>query len=190
MPEVSLKNDQELLVWIDQQMQDGREWLLAHCDDGVIWGKHDAEGKLVTSHQFAPKLSPKLRLATLQQAFVFGENDQDQSWRGEARLWRGEMSWETQLVKENPTTDWIDEDQLLWGTKVYQGYEQPNFTHVREEEQQLGLEHVVPIKVSEQELQERRLKLRVRHFIQCDAETGEARIFLSRLVKVFISPEG
>jgi CRISPR-associated protein (TIGR03984 family) len=180
VPDKKLENDEQLLAWVAEQMKNGGKWLLAHCDDGVVWGKRGANNDLVTSHQFAPTLSPPLRLITLQQAFVFGP-------RGEARLWRGEMNWEERAMQGDPTGDHIDEDHILWGTEQVRLFEREGFTHVRERRQQ-GMEHVVPIKVSPQELAQRRLKLRVRHFIHRDPETGEARIFFSRLVDVFITP--
>ena len=180
MPEITLTNDTQLLAWVAEQLQGGGQWLLAHCDDGVVWGKRDAGGNLITGHNFAPACTPPLRLATLQQAFVFGPS-------GEARLWRGEMNWEQRPLQPDPPGDSFQEDHVLWGTERVQLFTPDDFTHVRERRQQ-GLEHVVPLKVTTQELEKRRLKLRVRHFIWCDEETGEARIFFSRLVEVFIVP--
>jgi CRISPR-associated protein (TIGR03984 family) len=185
MPEITLTNDQQLKEWIERQMQAGRNFLLAHCDDGVIWGRRGTD-KLLTSYDLAPEISPLLRLTTVQQLFVFGADETE--WRGEARLWRGERSWEESIVTQNPTNDCFDEDQVLWGTEVVTLDNPQGFTRVREKQQQ-GLEQVVPVEVTEEQLQQRRLKLRVRHFIQRDDETGEARIYLSRLVKVFASKE-
>lgn len=185
MPEITLTNDQQLQEWITKRMQNGRNFLLAHCDDGVIWGRH-SDNKLLISHDLASALSPPLRLDTLQQLFVFGADETIKDWCGEARLWRGERSWEESIVTQNPTRDCFDEDQVLWGTEVLDHPQ--GFTRVREKQQQ-GLEQVVPVEVTEEQLQQRRLKLRVRHFIQRDDETGEARIYLSRLVKVFVSKE-
>lgn len=187
MPEITLTNDQQLKEWIELQMQAGRNFLLAHCDDGVIWGRRVAD-ELLTSHDLAPEISPLLRLTTLQQLFIFGEDEVTKDWYGEARLWRGERSWEESIVRQNPTDDCFDEDQVLWGTEVVTLENPQGFTRVCEKQQQ-GLEQVVPITVTPQELQQRRLKLRVRHFIKRDDETGEARIYLSRLVTVFVSTE-
>jgi CRISPR-associated protein (TIGR03984 family) len=187
MSEITLTDDRQLQDWIDRQMQDGRNFLLAHCDDGVIWGRRTADG-LLTSHQIAPSISPRLRLTTLQQLFVFGEDETTQNWCGEARLWRGERSWEESLVTKNPTTDYLDEDQVLWGTEVIPLNNSQGFTRVREKQQQ-GMEQIVPITVTPQQLEQRRLKFRVRHFIERDRETGEARIYLSRLITVFVSTE-
>lgn len=184
MPEITLTDDQQLHDWIKRQMQDGRNFLLAHCYDGVIWGKRTADG-LVTSHEIAPSVSPRLRLATLQQLFVFGADIDASTWYGEARLWRGERGWEESLVTEKPKGEYIEEDQVLWGTEVRRLDNTHGFTHLREKQQQ-GMEQVVPIRVTEEELKQRRLKLRVWHFIERDRKTGEARIFLSRLVTVTV----
>lgn len=175
--------------WIEKQLTDGREFLLAHFDDGVMWGKLGADDKLITSHDLAPELSPQVRLVTLQQAFIFGE-------QSEVRLWPGEVGgWEARLIRESKDQqfngaeaqerDCFDEDQILWGTEVKEPFPE-DFTHVLEKRQH-GMEHVVPVKVDNAQLNARNLKLRVRHFINYDEHTGEARIYLSRLVKVFVS---
>ncbi len=175
---IRFENDELLYQWLREQMNSERKWLLAHADDGVIWGRLDAS-ELITSHDIAPNISPELRLITLQQAFIFG-------WQDEVRLWRDERGWLFYLINDSEETDYIDETQILWGTEVIEFPEGSNsrgFTHLRESKQQ-GLDHVVPIEVINAQLRERRLKLRVRHFITRDDTTGEARITLSRLVSL------
>lgn len=160
-------------VWlIDQAKQHRLRYLLAHADDGVIWGRVDTDG-LYTSHGIAPA-SPSLRASTLQQARLF-------SATGELLLWRSDDGWQARLVSDvdGDMVDWIDEDQILWGDAVEKS--QDGFTMVREGSQ--GMRHAVPIEVSKELLEQRKLRLRVRHYIHHN-DDGEARIILSRLVQL------
>jgi len=163
--------------WLGKQLNTQRPWLLAHADDGVIWGKIGANG-LITSHQLVPQLSPLLRLVTLQQLFLFGADD-------EVRLWRDEDGWLACRISDGGGAEAFDEAQILWGDKVVRDFTAEGFTHVREEKQG-GMDHVVPLKVTNAELKARQLRLCVRHFIDYDEQTGESRIALSRLTGVEI----
>lgn len=185
MPEITIETitppraDENIAEWIRKWMAPGRSFLLAHADDGVIWGKLDEEGRLVTSHDCDSNISPPLQQKTLQQAFIFGV-------LGEVRLWREGDHWRACPITGDESEDTIEETQVLWGTEVVRSY--PNqFTHVREKRQH-GMDHIVPIGVSEDVLRERRLRLAVRHFIRTDPNTGEARIALSRLVNLYVVP--
>jgi CRISPR-associated protein (TIGR03984 family) len=181
------QTDEDIVTWLQTQMSDGQPLLLAHADDGVIWGKL-MNGKLVTSSETekddANKVSPPLRGITLQQAFVFGPE-------GEVRLWRDDAEWQChrfRIADEIAFVGHIDEKQVLWGTKVLPEKTQHGFTYIRERRQQ-GLDQVVPVEVDDRQLGERRLRLHVRHFIERDDETGEARIAFSRLVDLVIEKE-
>lgn len=156
------------------------KWLLAHADDGLIWGKVEDNGQLVTSDTVAPKVSPRLRRETLQQARLFAEH-------GELLLWRdGDNQWHARLIRqpangETPTfTHAIDEPQILWGTDP-----QPlanGFTLMSDGAQ--GLRHAVPLIVSGTfNEQSRPLRLWVRHYLKED-ENGFTRIVASRLVEL------
>jgi CRISPR-associated protein (TIGR03984 family) len=104
------------------------------------------------------------------------------------RLWRGEDGWQARLITNASDAESIDETQVLWGTEVINNYPDQGFTHVRETRQQ-GLDHVVPLVVTPHQLANRQLRLLVRHFLEYDDATGEARLGLSRLVKVFLIEE-
>lgn len=187
MPEVDNREkfaaawtNEEFHSWLREQMNGDRQWLLAHADDGVIWGRW-SDGNIITAHEVAPEISPKLRLITLQQAFIFGKQD-------EVRLWRDDDSqttrWRARRLCDGEAADVLDELQLLWGSEVVKwpdGYDGKGFTRVCEKKSNYGMDHVVPIEVSQDDLEQRRLKLLVRHFITYDKQTGEARITLSRL---------
>jgi CRISPR-associated protein (TIGR03984 family) len=155
----------------------GLKWLLAHADDGVIWGRID-NGELITSDTVAPEVSPPLRTETLQQGRLFATH-------GELLLWRdGDNHWHARLIRDadnDETSKWqeaIDEFHILWGTHA-----QPlchGFTLMIDGIQ--GLCHAVPIElVGEFSKENRPLRLCVRHYIEED-EDGFARIVASRLV--------
>lgn len=163
--------------WLQAQAtQHGFKWLLAHADDGVIWGRVD-NGQLITSDSVSPEVSPPLRTETLQQARLFAEH-------GELLLWRdGVNQWHARLIRkpadgETPTfTDAIDEPQILWGTDP-----QPlanGFTLMSDGAQ--GLRHTVPLVVMGKfDEASRPLRLWVRHYLK-DDDSGFTRIVASRL---------
>lgn len=172
---VAVSNDfaTEPANWlVAQARQHELRYLLAHADDGVIWGRIDTDG-LHTSHGIAPA-SPSLRAATLQQVRLFGP-------AGELLLWRSDNGWRARRVTDvvGYTDDVIDEDQILWGDTVEPA--QDGFTQVREGSQ--GMRHAIPITVTSDQLRQHGLRLRVRHYIT-ENEDGEARIALSRLVQL------
>ncbi|HWP47350.1 MAG TPA: CRISPR-associated protein Csx19 [Candidatus Limnocylindrales bacterium] len=171
---------QDVKAWLQTQaVQYKLKWLLAHADDGVIWGKINDNGQLVTSNGVAPEVSPPLRAETLQQARLFAEH-------AELLLWRdGDNRWHARLIRqpvngETPIfTDAIDEPQMLWGTH---GEHRNGFTLLRDGAQ--GLCHAVPMELPLGKNREANPPyLWVRHYIQED-DSGFARIVASRLVKL------
>lgn len=162
--------------WLQEQAgKHNLKWLLAHADDGVIWGRLNAR-QLVTSDSVAPEVSPPLRAETLQQARLFAEH-------AELLLWRdGDNQLHACLIRdaaedETPTfTDAIDEAQLLWGTH---GEHRNNFTLLRDGTQ--GLRHAVPIPLPLGKNNETDPpRLWVRHYLE-DDDNGFTRIVASRL---------
>jgi CRISPR-associated protein (TIGR03984 family) len=158
--------------WLTGQAQKyDLHYLLAHADDGVIWGRFDADG-LHTSHGIAPQ-SPPLREVTLQQCRLFG-------LMGEMLVWRDSSGWRARLITDGAdANEWYDEDQVLWGTTV--DPRQDGFSLVSEGAQ--GMRHAVPTAVTEKDLADRQLRLRVRHYITYN-EDGEATVIVSRLVQL------
>jgi len=163
-----------------QAQQHGLQTLLAHADDGVIWGTVDG-AKLLTSHDvFGDSLSPPLRTVTLQQARLFGECV-------ELLLWRAESEWRARLVEDTPDGGkHYDEFQTLWGNRCVQARD--GFALVCEGRQ--GLRHAPPVNIPAAEFSEdhRPLRLQVRHYLKVEPETGLLRVTLSRLVRVKTKP--
>lgn len=192
------KANADVREWIAQKMNEiaqrvadtnGMTYLLAHADDGVIWGKF-ANGEFHTSDKVDPnrtdphkRISPELDGMTLQQAFLFNP-------ACEIRLLRDELgNWQARQIDDNGIgeNECIDELQVLWGDDEKALKDLGNdFTRVRDKRQQ-GLDHILPIKITTDDLKKNlRARLRVRHFIKADENTGEARIGLSRLVNLEI----
>lgn len=176
---IIFKDDDDLRSWLESQapsVSAQTSYLLAHGEDGVIWGRFDNE-KLTTAEKIfhKPDLKvdlPELRLLTLQQCRIFGLN-------GEILLWRiSETKFKWRPIG-NPNEDKIPESQILWGTN---GIKRGNFTLLWDGSQ--GLKHAVPF--ADIELNGDRLinpvRLLVHHYIKYEEETGLARIYLSRLV--------
>ncbi len=90
----------------------GYEYLLAHADDGVVWGRVK-EKRLLLSGDAFPNLSPALNSETLQQARLFGA-------KREAFLWRVADGWKGREVHEatGETGRAHEETTILWGTDV------------------------------------------------------------------------
>jgi CRISPR-associated protein (TIGR03984 family) len=170
--------------WLQQQAAAGGFcWLLAHADDGVIWGRLD-DGRLLTSHDAAlgdaeaAGVCPPLRASTLQQARVFGS-------AGELLLWRdGEGGWNARIIRDGGAGDlaqWkeaFDEPQLLWGThgrQLLQG-----FTFLEHGAE--GLRHAVPLALPLGETGATTPpRLVVRHYLD---DVPFAQIAASRLVEL------
>jgi CRISPR-associated protein (TIGR03984 family) len=145
-------------------------YLLAHADDGVIWGYVDNKDLKLSSKEF-PDISPKLRPETLWELRLFGE-------AAEWHLWRTEKGWLacTVVDGEGGKENSFDEQYILWGTDP-EGTSQNGFHPVREAD--LGIVHTPPIKMNERHT----LTLSVRHYIDHD-DAGAAYIKISRLMNL------
>lgn len=175
---VPVNTDTDLHEWLTQQAQAHNLcWLLAHADDGVIWGKLRDDKKLHLSSDAHPDISPPLRWQTLQQCRLFGED-------GELLLWQGSTGWQACLRSdtEGKDVEYIDEKQLLWGytTEHHKPVLKDGFCCVYEGS--TGIAHTPP--VTNAPTEKNRAKLRVRHYLITDEETGMVRIGASRLVEL------
>lgn len=174
----------DLKGWLENQAKKQElnlKYLLAHADDGVIWGRFEQDGTLITQTEpqdLFPKYKfAKLRWSTLQQCRIFGKN-------AEVLLWKVNEQPKVRLVTDKEKTECICEDQILWGTKAEK--ESNGFTLVSDGSQ--GLRHAVPLRGISRSFKgkdSRPLRLKVRHYIDYD-ESGVARIYLSRLVNLYV----
>lgn len=129
-------------AWLSERAgKYGLTLLLAHADDGVIWGEI-RDGKLVLSSRFFPLVSPKLSPETLQQARLFGPS-------AELLLWKnGDGAWLARVLADSGTDrrGWrFDEAQIQWGDRLgdAENSEIGGFTLVAEGQE--GLRHAVPL---------------------------------------------
>jgi CRISPR-associated protein (TIGR03984 family) len=179
---------EEQAKWLEEQAKSHQLlYLLAHAEDGIIWGRFEVESfDLETSDRaFSECKFSCLRLSTLQQCRIFGE-------AGEVLLWNDRGVWRSRLILQSQVSELIaqqkigliPEPQILWGT---QGKTNGNFTLLSDGSQ--GLQHAVPIAVEEGYFRKdknelyRPVRLEVHHYFCYDSD-GVARIFLSRLVSL------
>jgi CRISPR-associated protein (TIGR03984 family) len=166
----------EPVMALQQAAASGRyAWLLAHADDGVIWGRVD-KGQLLLSSDAFQKVSPPLRTLTLQQARLF-------SPAGEMLIWRTDAGWRLRELTDGAgeSAEAFDEDVILWGTN--DGDQQENNGFWLAVESDLGMQHAPPLELN----QRHALKLRMRHYLDFDTDhdgEGAAFVRVSRLVDV------
>ena len=160
--------------WLEgQAKKHNLRYLLAHAEDGVIWGRFDNE-KLKTSGEVFTEFA-ELRSQTLQQCRMFGD-------KCEVMLWKIGKDWKARSIEDTNNQDCLpDEHQILWGTKAEK--EKDGFTLVADGQE--GLKHAVPlvsIPFDQSKNLYRPLRLTVRHYLDEEPNTGIVRVYLSRLV--------
>ena len=161
----------------------GTQWLLAHCDDGVVWGKRD-DGKWRLSSGPFPDISPEPGVENLQQLRLFGKEK-------EVLIWRAENGFQGRVLAdaEEPEKKELRpkrEDQILVGDRLLKG-PRDGFSLVGEAG---GARHAVPVTCQENDFKKGNrpdwpLRLAVRHYLTQDEDTGTVRIAASRLVDVY-----
>jgi len=166
-----------LRTWLETQAsQNGLPYLLAHADDGVIWGLY-TQGKLTLSGEVFAEMNVELRPKTLQQARIFGS-------QGEVLLWRVEDGFRSSSILDgvNKPENAIEERHYLWGAGQVINREK-RFTLMEDGRQ--GLLHAVPHEIGAH----RYAALQVRHYVAYD-EQDQAYISHSRLVDLIEIPGG
>ncbi|MBS3966902.1 MAG: TIGR03984 family CRISPR-associated protein [Truepera sp.] len=178
--------DDDIKRWLEEQTASHNlefKWLLAHADDGVIWGRIDDQTLQLSSE--VSDISPPLRSETLQAARIFRAS-------AELLLWRdGDNAWHARLIEDDvPTEDTtyqevIDEHHILWGTDAKALAH--DFTLMRDGVE--GLAHAVPRSVKGTfDERSRPLRLHVRHYLRKD-DMGFVRIHTSRLVDLSVEKQ-
>lgn len=176
--------------WLEKQTgayqltrEDASCYLLAHADDGVIWGRIEPDGTLITSHDalknskdttLQAKL-PRLQEKTLQQARLFSRHGEVAIWRDGEGEWRGRVIINAAGEEKADWEDSFDEPYLLWGTYVVEALPD-HFTLVADGQQ--GMYHAVPFSAGSIN-EATQLRLMTRHYLN---QTGFAQVVASRLV--------
>lgn len=171
---------------------DGRCYLLAHTERGVVWGLLTGAGTstaaLTTSDNVfgARAGAATLDPALLWELRLFGS-------LGEVHLWHADGGWAASVTSDGgqlgPTI--IEEQQVLWGDRADDSRD--GFTLLADGSE--GLRHAVPVKVTESAFAPRAkdkparrpVRLVVRHYLEHDAY-GNARIARSRLAGLEVTP--
>lgn len=164
---------------------EGLRWLLAHCHDGVTWGRLGDDGLLwLVSSAVFPDLCPSISASNLLEMRLFGKEKEVLIWRSEAGFSGRCLSDETGNPEggDSPTRP-DDETRILLGDRLVDG---PKGSFSRTGTAS-GREQAVPLECTEQDFTGGRqpLRLLVRHYFEQDAETGAVRVAASRLVDVF-----
>lgn len=174
-------------------LDNGRCYLLAHTERGVVWGLATGTAqqatRLITSDEV---FGPKAGVATLDPTLLwelrlFGPNAQ-------VHLWRGDLGWAACRIDDGAgaSPDIIVERQVLWGDKVID--RRGAFTLLEDGSE--GKRHGIPLsipdaaftprKAGSQEIAPRPARLVVRHYLEYDSY-GNARIARSRLAGLEVS---
>lgn len=166
---------EDVREWLERQVVGHTEtfYLLAHADDGVIWGRL-SDNKLVTAP--VTSFSPVLNGETLQNARLFNQTVEVYLWRD------GDGFFQARSIKEGVgnAQQYYDEKQILWGTHAEPA--ENGFTLMSDGSQ--GLRHYVPVEVKTNG-GERPLRLKLRHYLS--KEAGFVRVDFSRLVDLSIN---
>ena len=159
-------------------------YLLAHCDDGIIWGKWKDDRWVISAEAELPadvkkKQQPELRLTTLWHLRMFSESAELFMWR------RYDETWQARIItdghKDQDKYDkvfkaYIDEEYLLWGNRYKQEFN--GFTSCNDGEK--GFEQILPVAGQKwDEPQECPYRLKVRHYLLEDL--GNYSVSTSRL---------
>lgn len=164
----------------------GLDWALAHCDDGVTWGRFDAAtGAWRLGSEAAPDLSPPIRAEALQELRLFGERSEVLIWRSDSHL-RGRVLAETDPVADRSDEDDplrpSDDSRVLRGAYVVAPCDH-GFTQVGDG---AGAEQLLPLAAVNEQIRDARIRLDVRHYYEIDAATGAVRIAATRLVRLTV----
>lgn len=148
--------------------RDGLRYALAHCDDGVVWGRRQENEQWAWSSGIVAA-SPAIRLQTLQQARLFGPQTEVLIWRDGAG-WRARAIVEVEGEGEGRESECLSESYLLWGGPP--GDASGDFLPLLEAGH--GFQHAPPAEIA------RAGRVAVRHYVDFDSN-GCARIAASRL---------
>lgn len=163
----------------------GMVWALAHCDDGVTWGRRNSPGisNWILGSQLFPDICPTPQRERLQEIRIFSKN-------AEVLIWRTDVGFRGRVLRESdPPVDRnngsdplrpSDEYRIIRGNRLI-GIPKSGFSYVADG---TGAEQVIPIEVSDQQLEQRSVRLCVRHYYEQDDGTGSVRIAATRLVKL------
>lgn len=159
------------ILWLVTQAKPEMRWVLAHTDEGVVWGVIEKDALQTSSKLFAG-VEAQLQTPTLQQVRLFGP-------AGEIFVWREtETSFRARRIMDGATSslNCIEDRQWLWGTPIGEInaagdnvlVQNADFMLLHEGKQ--GLRHAPPVGHLGLTANDR-VMLTVRHYIQTDLQT-------------------
>jgi CRISPR-associated protein (TIGR03984 family) len=159
-------------------------WLLAHCDDGVVWGKREGARWRLSSTAF-PDVSPPLGENNLQQLRLFGPLREVLLWRTDDGFTGRELTDASPAAADDPLRP-QDQEYVLMGDRLLGVND--GFSLVGDAR---GSRQAVPLSIPENAsgaLEWRRwpLRLQVRHYFTSDPRSGLVRVVASRLVHLTV----
>ena len=169
-------------------------WLLAHCLDGVTWGRRDGQEPQQSwrlGSSVFPDLCPPVSNDNLLELRLFGPHGELLLWRdgrenppGFRGRWLFDVGDKSPCDKDDPGRP-HPEDRILLGHQRLGA--RGGFTRVGDG---TGREQAVPLECQEADFgtkDQRRMPLRLRvwHYFETDEETGAVRVAATRLAHVF-----
>jgi CRISPR-associated protein (TIGR03984 family) len=160
-------------------------WLLAHCDNGVAWGKReDQQSPWLLSNVPFPKISPLLTEENLQQLRLFGAEREVLVWRTETGFAGRVLEDDGAVFSNDDPLRPKQEPHVLVGDRLLAG-PVDGFSLVGDAR---GSRHAVPVECTGEDfLQKGRpytpWRLQVRHYFTQEA-SGVVRVAASRLVNL------
>lgn len=161
----------------------GLRWLLAHCDDGITWGRWDpAERLWITGDQPFPGVSPKVSEDNLIELRLFGQDREILLWRTHAGF-AGRCLYHRSCEAIDSLIVPAKEERILAGDRLLA--RAMGFSHVSTPN---GSEQVVPLDLEADVFGNRKwpLRLTVWNYFSRDEVSGTIRIAASRLANVYV----
>jgi len=158
-------------------------WLLAHCDDGVAWGRKDNDGWRFAPHSFR-RYSPEITPVNLQQLRIFNEREEILIWRQEAGFLGRRLS---DSASPSKILEPFSENWIVLGDRILEGPD-AGFTLIADK---TGSRQAVPLECTDRDFDGKRppLTLAVKHYFSIDSSdngksdaTGVVWISATRLV--------
>jgi CRISPR-associated protein (TIGR03984 family) len=159
---------------------DAHIWLLAYCDDGVVWGhRHNSRRPWSLSGEAFPDVSPRLDPVTLQELRLFGPAEELLVWRTQDGF-AGRRIADGDQPGPNDSRRPVDEARVVLGDRLDRD-PAAGFSVVADA---TGSRHAVPLVCRPADFTGRRwpLRLHLRHYLTQDPETGAVRVAASRLL--------
>ena len=158
------------------------QWLLAYCDDGIVWGEQRA-GKWALPGKAFREISPELKRESLIELRIFGKKSEILIWRNHNDTLNGRiLSGNGNAASLDKSLSSMEETFIVLGDRVVETFKD-GFTVIGSSN---GARHAVPFELKDTDFGTKDnskwpLRLGVTHYFAQDDKTGCVRIAASRL---------